>query len=99
MHLNLPYLMRVRDKPGAPWRWYVRRGKLRVRGQPGDPGFLAEYNSALGNYTEPRESAIHTFRWLCERYMTSPEWAGLAASTRAQRRRVMQAGALLKGGL
>src|SRR5690606_14794259 len=98
MKITLPYLMRVpayRYRNGVRhhvgWRYYVRRGgkHIRIRGEPGEPAFMAAYHAALGRKPESAAKP-KTWRWLCEAYMRSPEWGELAEATRAQRRRVMQ---------
>lgn len=91
--IDLPYLMRQRDRQGR-WAYYVRRKgqrKVRIRGTPGTPGFLAAYQAALGASPPKRAPAARTWRWLCELYFASPEFAGLSKATRDQRQRVLTA--------
>lgn len=97
--VDLPYLMRQRDRKGR-WRYYYRqRGlpKVRVIGTPGTPEFLDSYQEArkaAGNCPEIPDSSNAkpvrgTWRWLCEAYLASPEFKELERSTKRPRELVL----------
>lgn len=94
MKIDLPYLMRDKDRHGNE-RFYVRKSgqrKVRLREDPGTPEFLAEYHKALGNPTKKSGSERikpGSLRHLCMEYFASPEFTGLASLTRSRRRQVL----------
>ena len=61
--------------------WYAWRGGPRLRGEPGSPQFMASYNEALDNRRIPDAGR---FGSLVTLYRASPDYQGLAASTRRQ---------------
>lgn len=97
--VNLPYLMRQRDRQGR-WVWYVRRNgkKTRLRSEPGTPAFLAAYQEAIQRGERSAENGTgaqkmapaHTWRWLCMTYFATPEFGELAPETRVRRHSVLE---------
>lgn len=90
MRFKLRYV--VEDTQGDVVRVYFRRKgfpKVRLRGLPGSPEFMASYQAALAGQpiaTEGREAAAGSFRWLVTRYTGSETFKRLDAVTRGQRR-------------
>jgi hypothetical protein len=92
--IDLPRLVKDRDRHGTS-RYYVRAknvGKVRLRGAPGSSEFLGEYQAALEKLgiSEVGASAEGTWKWLCQRYMASPEFGLLDARTRRVRRAIIE---------
>jgi integrase len=59
--------------------WYSWRGGPRLEGKPGSPEFIASFNAAV----EGRRTPVgDTLTGLVGLYRASPEWRGLADSTR-----------------
>lgn len=73
-------------------RIYLRRKgrpRIRLRGAPGSPEFMASYHAALAGQpiaAEGREASVGSFRWLVTRYTASETFKHLDAVTRRQRR-------------
>ena len=93
---KLPYLHTVTNRKGGSKHHYVRRKGfplVRVEGKPGTPEFMASYRAAFtgDKVSGPEAPTPHTWRWLCAGYMASAEFMQLAASTRAQRKSVLEA--------
>ena len=93
---SFKYVAEDMDRHGNVRVYLRRRGqKIRLRETPGTPEFDDEYREALSGNSKilevrtpaPRE----TLRWLVERYYESPEFKKLAESTRAVRRRILDA--------
>lgn len=61
--------------------WYAWKGGPRLPGAPGSPQFMAAYNEALAQRRRP---AAENLRALAILYRASPEFLGLADSTRAE---------------
>jgi integrase len=101
MPIKLPYLHAVTNRKGGSKHYYVRRKGfplLPVTGKPGTPEFERSYWAAREQQVTgskpvhpPSTPVKHTWRWLCMRYMESAEFKQLAASTRAQRKSVLEA--------
>lgn len=64
--------------------WYAWRGGPKLEGQPGSPEFTASYMRAVASRTA---APSDTLKELIERYELAPEFAKLAASTKAERQR------------
>ena len=94
MRCNLPFVKAYRDRHGKQ-RYYMRkRGLPRVAlpGAPGSPEFLAAYNDALqGPRLSPAspKAAAGSFAALCNEYLASAEFTGLAKVTKSELRRVV----------
>lgn len=58
---------------------YAWRGGPRLKGEPGTPDFMASYNEAIANHRVPDRTA---FRSVVVRYKDSPQYQGLADSTK-----------------
>jgi integrase len=76
-------------------RIYVRRNgrSIRLREPLGTDAFHAEYQRALLDTAavQPNRSASRaSLAWLCMRYFASADFKGLAPSTQAMRRRVLE---------
>jgi integrase len=92
--IDLPRLVKDRDRHGNR-RYYARVknvGKLRLRSAPGSREFLAEYQAALEKLgiSEARASAQGTWKWLCQRYLASPEFGLLDDRTKRVRRAIIE---------
>lgn len=61
--------------------WYAWKGGPKLEGQPGTPEFMASYNRAVESARAPRND---TLAGLVTAYKASPEFTGLADSTRAE---------------
>jgi integrase len=79
-------------------RAYVRRNgrSIRLHGTPGTDEFMASYTAALsttGTAASPKPERIQpgSLFWLCQQYLSSAEFRCLAKSTRASRRRALEA--------
>lgn len=83
---DLPYLVR-RVAKGRTY-WYFERGAGRIRlPDPGNPGFLAAYESARrGREAAP---ARRTWKALIEIYRSSPAWTDKAERTRRDYAKVL----------
>lgn len=69
--------------------------KIRIEAAPGTEAFSVQYHKLMaGELPEkPAKSlraAEQTWRWLCERYMTSAAWRALEGSTQAVRSRILE---------
>jgi len=97
MKIRLPYTRTYRDRHGK-WRIeYRRRGKtIPLRGVPGTPEFLAEYDRARevieGPSPAKKQAGVKdgTLRWLCVQWLASAEYGQLADSTQRDRRRILE---------
>lgn len=93
MDLRHKYLSKDKDRHGND-RYYVRkpgRPKVRIKGEPGSPEFMAAYHAALEAPTEkPASVDKGSFRTLCIAYFSSPIFAKLDESTRTWRRRELE---------
>lgn len=104
MNVRLRFLIQDRDRHGN-LRHYVRkkgRQKIRLRAAVGTPEFLAEYKAAIAALEAPPVAVDRkgraapppkagTLRWLCARYMASPEFLQLAPTTKSTRRNILEA--------
>ncbi len=96
MNLKLPHLVADTDRHGNV-RYYVRKKgqtKIRIRGLPGTPEFLEEYQRACDGLIVQKKkirlSSGGTFRWLCESYYRSTEYGELGNSTAHVRRLILE---------
>lgn len=69
--------------------------KIRIEAVPGTEAFSVEYHKLLAGHVPEKPAAKlrateHTWRWLCEQYMTSAAWRGLEGSTQAVRSRILE---------
>ena len=84
-----------RDRHGTIRIYYRRKGrpKVRLRGTPWSPEFMATYDAAKGAAV-PTERGITpgTWRWLCMRYFADcAEYKRLDARTQHVRRQILEA--------
>src|SRR5476649_1320292 len=85
-----------RDRHGNV-RIYFRakgRSKVRLRGTPWTPEFMAAYDAAKGTTTPSKKSGITTgtWRWLCIRYFAEcTEYKRLDERTQRVRRSILEA--------
>lgn len=93
MDIKLKYLVNDTDRHGKV-RHYVRvpgQPKVRLRGKPGSPEFLAAYNTALDDDTAAPGPARHgSLGWLCRQYYRSGDFKRLGARTRKVRRAILE---------
>ena len=93
MKVDLPYLMRDVDRHGNQ-RIYLRKSgrKTRIHAREGTAEFFQEYYQALEKTSKKVYTAGKSggFRWLCSAYFASPEFQGLATSTRKARRAILE---------
>src|SRR5258705_1893141 len=59
--------------------YYAWRGGPQIKGKPGTPEFVREYNEAHASVRRPRAG---TFMTIIARFKAAPEFTGLAESTR-----------------
>jgi integrase len=59
--------------------YYAWKGGPRLEGEPGSPEFIASFNAAVAHRSRPRDDQ---FQSLIDKYVASPEFTKLAASTR-----------------
>jgi integrase len=76
-------------------RIYVRRNgrNIRLHKKPGTDAFHAEYQQALLDTAGSPPDTLASrgsFAWLCLKYFASAEFKGLARSTQAVRRRILE---------
>lgn len=69
--------------------------KIRLKAETGTEAFSIEYHKLLAGEMPEKPAAklraeAHTWRWLCEQYMTSAAWRGLDQSTQAVRSRILE---------
>jgi len=91
MRVDLKYVMKATAK-GKTY-WYYRRGnhRQRIEGEPGSTRFIANYQRIHDSFegTTVRigeEIVAGTFRHLVTKYLASPEFKDLAASTQERYR-------------
>jgi integrase/recombinase XerD len=98
MRVRLKYLSEDMDRHGNV-RCYLRMSgapKVRLRSMPGTPEFMVEYHGALkkdarSSSSRPGSQAKRgTFRALCVRYFSSPEYKSLDVSTSKWQRRTLE---------
>jgi integrase len=97
---KLRYVIEDVDRHGNVRFYFRRKGrkKFRLRGTPGTPEFNAAYAEALAAQETPIfETAVgqaakpNTWRWLCLRYLKSPEFRQLdPANTQRPRRGILE---------
>jgi integrase len=81
-HGNIRFYYRVRGRP-----------KVRLRGTPWTPDFMAAYDEAKGAVAKPTKSGIGvgTWRWLCTKYFAEcADYKRLDPRTRHVRRQVLE---------
>src|SRR5262249_49941951 len=81
-HGNIRYYYRVKGRP-----------KVRLRGVPWTPEFMAQYEAAK-NATPiraPKGITPNTWRWLCVNYFGSVDFLQLDPSTQHRRRKILEA--------
>lgn len=93
---EMPYVHRFRDRSGTLRRYFRRHGKrIPLPGLPGSPEYVEAYQAALrGTAVEAqtRPAVVPgSFRALAALYFASPDYKGLAPSSRANYRRVLDA--------
>lgn len=69
--------------------------KIRIEAAPGTEAFSVQYHKLMAGElpqkpTKSLRAAEQTWRWLCERYMTSAAWRALEGSTQAVRSRILE---------
>jgi integrase len=98
VRIDLPYLMEDTDRHGNH-RIFARRNgrKIRIREQPGTPGFMAAYKAALEILgATPEKSvtrgapAVGTMGWLAAAYFASTEFKLLNPTSQATRRAIIE---------
>ena len=91
-----PGCIEDRDRHGN-LRIYLRakgRAKVRIRGTPFTPEFMAEYEAAKGGAEPTQRKGITpgTWRWLCVRYFAEcADYLRLDARTKRVRRGILEA--------
>lgn len=91
-----PHLVREVTRHGKPI-WYVRVGqgkRVRMRQAYGSPEFWRDYRLAVEGQPLPEAPSgpvTGTLSWLIQRYMSSPEWDQLAATTKRNQRSILGA--------
>lgn len=99
--LRLKYLVEDVDRNGNVRIYFKRKGypKTRIRGAFGSEEFMAAYQAALRNEAvavpafddnDARRAPQGSFRALVAAYVASPEFTGLAATTRSKRRNYLE---------
>lgn len=89
VNIKYPYLCSDRDRHGKVRIYYRRKGrKVRLHAAPGTPEFQAEYDAAGG--LRVGRPVPDTYHGLVQRYITSPEFHALDATTQRQKRRVLE---------
>jgi integrase len=83
------------DRHGNVRIYYRAKGakKVRLRGMPWTPEFMAAYDEAMGAAPKPTRSVIGvaTWRWLCIKYFSDcPDYKRLDPRTRHVRRLVLE---------
>lgn len=93
MKAKLPFIMTDTDRHGNVRVYFRRNGrKARLRAPPNTTAFMLEYTQAMGIVPEPtRLIKSDTFRYLCVKYFSSPEFNRLAKLTRTRRRQILDA--------
>ena len=89
--VKLKYVTRDRDRHGN-LRYYCRRPgkqKIRLRGLPGSPEFMAAYRAALVDLEATGTQAEKSLDWLCDRYFKSSYFMTLEEYTRRRKRTVL----------
>jgi len=91
-----PGCVEDRDRHGNVRIYYRVRGrpKVRLRGTPWTPEFMAEYDAAKGQVSAIRGKGLTpgTWRWLCVRYFTEcADYLRLDDRTRRVRRGILEA--------
>jgi len=91
-----PGCIEDRDRHGNIRIYYRAKGrpKVRLRGTPWTPEFMAEYQAAKGEAapTKAKGIASGTWRWLCTRYFAEcTEYKRLDARTQHVRRQILEA--------
>jgi integrase len=91
-----PGCIEDRDRHGNIRIYYRAKGrpKVRLRGTPWTPEFMAEYQAAKGEAapTKAKGIASGTWRWLCTRYFAEcAEYKRLDARTQHVRRQILEA--------
>lgn len=99
--IRLPYTVEDRDRHGNARIYFRRAGcpKVRLRGLPGSAEFMAAYQAALDGVSGTERqgparrgiAAPGSFRALCIRYYASAAFRSLDDSTKAWRRRALDA--------
>jgi integrase len=90
-----PYVCEDTDRHGNV-RTYLRKPgqpKVRLYGMTGTTAFRDQYEAALGNAKKADGKGVtklHSWRWLCQQYMASPEFRALTGSTPNSRRLNLQ---------
>jgi integrase len=97
-----PHCIEDLDRHGNP-RIYLRirkklYRKIRLRGLPWTPEFMAQYQAALEGVCVPDKrnplstrGAVGTWRWLTQQYFASPDYLHLSIEFQTVRRRILEA--------
>jgi integrase len=67
--------------------WYAWKGGPRLRGEPGDPEFIASYNEAIARKITPPHGVLLN---ILQRYQSSGEFTSLAERTRRDYARLIR---------
>jgi hypothetical protein len=86
--IQLPNLLRDRDRHGTQRFYYRRKGQrmIRLHAKPGTPEFIAEYQRARDGQIAPArlkstKAATGSLRWLVAGYYEAANFRTLDAST------------------
>lgn len=97
VRIRLRYVVEDIDRFGNVRLYFRRKGqpKVRLRGFPGSDEFMAAYRAALSGTEEVKRhyqrAAKGSFGYVCQRYYASATFAALDVSTKAWRRRALDA--------
>jgi integrase len=101
VRVRLKYISADIDRHGNVRYYFRKRGvpkKVRLPGRPGDEAFRSAYEALLAgkpllangkSENLPQKATPDSLRWLCKRYLESPEFKRLEASTRRNRERTL----------
>lgn len=97
MKVALRYIHEYRDRHGKVRRYFRRPGqpKIALRGEPGSPAFLADYQAAQSGHRIERpigadRSAPGTVAATVAAYYQDAAFLGLATGTRKMRRQILE---------
>jgi integrase len=96
--IHYRYVYEDVDRHGNVRRYFWRgkgHPKVRITAETGTEAFSIEYHKLLAGHVPEKPAAKlrageNTWRWLCERYMTSAAWRTLEGSTQAVRRNILE---------
>jgi integrase len=98
MKVSLPYIQQYRDRHGKLRRYFRKPGiaKVRLRGEPGSPEFIADYNAALSGHKIERapigasRSVPGSLSATIAAYYQDTAFLALAPGTRKMRRQILE---------